>query len=167
MRRPRNDDDYNSDSDSRKQSRYKPNQQHQQNQQNQQRVPRPNNIPQLNVQAQDYINKQRNNYEILRTCVNNFDPLFPDRPLNLNAPIVLLFDNDNKKWCFNLLTLWNKIKDSMYYDIVSLKNVHGFDYTLCSFVAANEQFNISIRMFDILKIRYLHYYHGVVVNPLI
>lgn len=165
MRRPRNEDDINNNNDdSRKQ--YRKNQTPQPPQLPQPPQHQQFGVPQFNTQAQDYINKQRNNYMVTKNCGNEFDPLFPEKRLNLNSPIVFIFDNRNVKWCFNLITLWNKIKDSMYYDVLGLSRMYGFDHILCSFRTDQAEFNISIRMFDILKIKFFRYYHGVDLNPL-
>lgn len=115
-------------------------------------------------QMQAYMLRQKVFFSHIEKCVNDYDPIYPDRKLKMNDALFFLYDKNGRRWCFNLITLWPKFEATNSYDIERLYSHHG-NILLSTLDTKETEFHITIRQFVYLKKSYYKYAHNIDWNP--
>jgi hypothetical protein len=115
-------------------------------------------------QMKAYAMRQKSFYSYIGECQNNYDPIFPDRKLKMNDALYFLHDKNQRRWCFNLVTLWPKFEATNSYDIEKLYRDYG-NIILTILDTKETEFQINIQVFVRLKKTYYKYAHNIDWNP--
>lgn len=115
-------------------------------------------------QLQSYSMRQKLFHSKFSECKNETDPIFPDRKLKMNDALFFLYDKNNKKWCFNLVTLWPKFEATNSYDIEKLYRDYG-NIILTILDTKDAEFIITIKDFVMLKHDFYKYAHNIEWRP--
>ena len=118
-------------------------------------------IPSESFDIDQQLHKYRERMNVLSSCYNNVDPLNPSIKLNTTYPLFILQDSMGNFWCFNLITLWDKVSSYENYDLEKMQSHFGLDYILTEIRTPSAIFRINIQDFYNIKNEFYNYAYKI------
>ena len=113
------------------------------------------------IDIDEQLYKYRKRMNILQSCYNKVDPLNPSMKLNTTYPLYQLKDSVSNYWCFNLITLWEKVSSYENYDLQKMQSHFGTDYILTEIRTPSAIFKINIQDFYNIKNDFYNYAYQI------
>jgi hypothetical protein len=113
------------------------------------------------IDIDEQLYKYRKRMNNLQSCYNKVDPLNPSMKLNTTYPLYQLKDSVSNYWCFNLITLWEKVSSYENYDLQKMQSHFGTDYILTEIRTPSAIFKINIQDFYNIKNDFYNYAYQI------